>query len=341
MATKRFAVGMSGGVDSSAAACLLLEQGHNVIGVTMLTSDLSSAQDAGLVCRFLGIEHYVIDMRERFRKAVIEPFAREYLAGRTPNPCVSCNREVKWGFLLETADVLSAEFIATGHYSYTGYDAERNRQVLKRAAFKDQSYALCRLTQEQLARTVMPLYGLNKDEVRAIAKNAGLSVSDKPDSQEICFVPLGGSYGEIIAEYAKHMPVPGNFIDVNGNIIGEHKGIENYTIGQRKGLGAFGSRAFVKALNAADNTVTLAPDSLLYETHVTAADVNMVSLAGIPKPARFQAKIRYNHRAANCTAHIEDGRIICRFDEPQRAVTPGQALVLYDGDFVVCGGTIE
>jgi len=337
---ERVIVGMSGGVDSSVAAYLLKEQGYDVVGVTALTWRDGAEGDARRAAEALGIPHYVLDFRDVFKEKVVDYFIREYAGGRTPNPCIACNRFVKWEALLKMARELGAGRVATGHYARIATHPETGRLAIKAAeTAKDQSYALCRLTQEQLAHTLMPLGGLGKPEVRAAAAAIGLEAAAKPDSQEICFIP-DDDYAAFIADYIT--PAEGDFIDEQGRAIGRHKGVPFYTVGQRKGLGAFGRPMFVKAIDPAANTVTLAGDAALFGPRLRAENVNFmaytpVELAG---GARADAKIRYNHKAAPCTARFENGALLIEFDEPQRAITPGQAAVVYRGGYVLCGGTI-
>lgn len=350
-------VGMSGGVDSSVAAYLLKEQGYDVIGVTMQIwqeedacsveenggcCGLSAVEDARRVASALEIPYYVMNFKKEFRENVIDYFTDEYLSGRTPNPCIACNRYVKWEALLNRSMAIGAEYIATGHYARIERLAN-GRYTLRRSATlaKDQTYALYNLTQEQLAHTLMPVGAYAKDEIRSIAEKIGLLVADKPDSQDICFVP-DGDYASFIRKNAGRDIPEGNFVTPDGKILGRHKGIIHYTVGQRKGLGlALGYPAFVLAIRPDTNEVVIGTyeDSL---THTVRADrINFMSVEDLKEPRRVYAKIRYNHKGAWCTVEkTGEDEIVCRFEEPQRAVTPGQAVVLYDREYVLGGGTI-
>ena len=350
-------VGMSGGVDSSVAAYLLKEQGYDVIGVTMQIwqeedacsveenggcCGLSAVEDARRVASALEIPYYVMNFKKEFRENVIDYFTDEYLSGRTPNPCIACNRYVKWEALLNRSMAIGAEYIATGHYARIERLAN-GRYTLRRSATlaKDQTYALYNLTQEQLAHTLMPVGAYAKDEIRSIAEKIGLLVADKPDSQDICFVP-DGDYASFIRKKTGRDIPEGNFVTPDGKILGRHKGIIHYTVGQRKGLGlALGYPAFVLAIRPDTNEVVIGTyeDSL---THTVRADrINFMSVEDLKEPRRVYAKIRYNHKGAWCTVEkTGEDEIVCRFEEPQRAVTPGQAVVLYDREYVLGGGTI-
>ncbi len=350
-------VGMSGGVDSSVAAYLLKEQGYDVIGVTMqIWQDedscqieenggccgLSAVEDARRVAASLGIPYYVMNFKREFKEKVIDYFTDEYLNGHTPNPCIACNRYVKWEALLNRSVAIGADYIATGHYARVEQLPNGRYAVRKSVtAAKDQTYALYNLTQEQLKRTLMPVGAYAKDEVRAMAEKIGLPVADKPDSQDICFVP-DGDYASFIRETAGREIPEGNFVTPDGRILGRHKGIIHYTVGQRKGLGlALGYPAFVLEIRPETNEVVIGTYEESLTTVVRANRLNFMSVEDLPEPRRVFAKIRYNHRGAWCTVEKSGAdEIVCHFEEPQRAVTPGQALVLYDGDYVLGGGTI-
>ena len=350
----RVIVGLSGGVDSAVAAFLLKEEGYDVIGVTLrtwkdeygFTSRCCEIDDAKQIAGRLGIPYHVYDCSDDFTKKVTEPFMECYVGGMTPNPCVVCNRELKWAKMLEMASKLGADRVATGHYASV-VRLDNGRYTVRTAAHanKDQTYMLYALTQRQLAATLMPLGGLSKDEVRAIAASANIPVADKPDSQEICFVSDDDYAGYINANYTGNIPGPGDFVDEEGNVLGRHNGIVNYTVGQRKGLGLpLGYPVYVKRIDTERNEVVLAKDEDLYSNTVICRDVNYMSIEGLDagEKLRCSAKIRYRHAPAGAVATLaEDGRVRLVFDEPVRAAAPGQAAVMYDSDGnVIGGGTI-
>ena len=357
MSKGKVVVGMSGGVDSSVAAWLLKKQGYDVIGVTMqIWQDeenivqeenggccgLSAVDDARRVATAIGIPYYVMNFKDEFQKSVIEYFTKEYLAGRTPNPCIACNRYVKWEALLQRSLSIGADYIATGHYARIEH-LPNGRYAIRRSATmeKDQTYALYNLTQEQLARTLMPVGEYSKDRIREMADEIGLLVAHKPDSQDICFVP-DGDYASFIENTTDQVLQTGDFVTPEGKILGKHKGIIHYTVGQRKGLGlALGYPAFVLEIRPETNEVVIGTyeESLTYT--VRANELNFMSVEQITEPVRVFAKIRYNHKGAWCTVErTGEDEIVCTFDEPIRAATPGQAVVLYDGEYVLGGGTI-
>lgn len=357
MSKGKVVVGMSGGVDSSVAAWLLKEQGYDVIGVTMqIWQDeenevqeenggccgLSAVDDARRVASSIGIPYYVMNFKQEFQKSVIDYFTKEYLNGRTPNPCIACNRYVKWEALLQRSLSIGADYIATGHYARID-KLSNGRYAIRRSATlaKDQTYALYNLTQEQLEHTLMPVGNYSKDQIREMAEKIGLQVANKPDSQDICFVP-DGDYASFIEENADATIRQGNFVTPDGKILGKHKGIIHYTVGQRKGLGlALGYPAFVLEIRPETDEVVIGTyeESLTYT--LRANELNFMSVEDITEPIRVFAKIRYNHKGAWCTVEkTGEDEITCTFEEPIRAVTPGQAVVLYDGEYVLGGGTI-
>lgn len=343
-------VGMSGGVDSSVAAYLLKEQGYDVIGVTMQLWEgedvegnccgLTAAEDARAVAARIGIPHYVFNFKDVFKEKVIDYFIKEYLNGATPNPCIACNRYVKWEALMHRAMEIGADYIATGHYANIVTHPVTGRFTLKTAENKDQSYALYNLTQEQLSKTLMPDGAYPKSEIRKIAEKIGLVVANKPDSQDICFVP-DGNYSEFINSNTDAVITEGDFVDCEGNVIGRHKGITNYTIGQRKGLGiALGVPAYVTSIDKENNRVVIGSNEDLFKTHVIVKDYNPMGLGKITEEVRCYGKVRYNQTKAPCIIRPKGEYIEAVFDEPQRAVTPGQAAVFYDDEYVVGGGVI-
>ncbi|MDE5779751.1 MAG: tRNA 2-thiouridine(34) synthase MnmA [Lachnospiraceae bacterium] len=355
---KKVAVGMSGGVDSSVAAYLLKEQGYDVIGVTMqIWQDedvdsmaenggccgLSAVDDARCVADKLGIPYYVLNFKKEFKQHVIDYFMDEYMHARTPNPCIACNRYVKWEALLKRALELGCDYIATGHYARV-VKLENGRFALKKSASirKDQTYALYNLTQEQLSRTLMPVGEYDKEEIRKIAEQIGLFIADKPDSQEICFVPDNDYAGYIERESGKSFD-KGNFVDLDGRILGTHKGIIHYTIGQRKGLGlSVGKPVFVVDIRPDTNEVVIGTNEDTFHQELIADRVNLMSISSVEEEMPLNAKIRYSHKGAPCRIKmLDDNTLRCCFEEPVRAITPGQAVVFYDGDVVAGGAVIK
>ena len=361
MASKKVVVGMSGGVDSSVAAWLLKQQGYDVIGVTMQIwqeeddeiveenggcCGLSAVDDARRVAERIGIPYYVMNFREVFREKVIDNFVSEYEKGRTPNPCIVCNRYVKWEALLEKALALGADYIATGHYARIVH-LSNGRYAIEKAAFdrKDQTYALYNLNQHQLAHTLMPVGAYDKSEVRRIAEEIGLSVANKQDSQDICFVS-DGNYQAFIEDYTGKKLPEGDFVDKNGKVLGHHRGIGAYTIGQRKGLNlAMGHPVFVTRICPETNEVVIGEAQDVFGREVTASRMNYMALDHFEVGQELMAKIRYSHRGQMCRitgieGTGEEQRVTAEFLEPVRAATPGQAIVFYEGDVVAGGGVI-
>lgn len=341
------AVAMSGGVDSSAAAWLLREEGHTLTGLTMqlFCGGEGAARDAHAVARQMGFPHHVCELSQCFRAQVMDPFAAAYERGETPNPCVDCNRELKFGALLRRAGELGGDCLATGHYVRLDYDRGSGRYLLKKAAHleKDQSYVLYALGQEQLAHSLFPLGGLSKEEVRAIALQAGLSTAQKGESQDICFIP-DGDYAAFIRRHTGRDYPPGPFLDEAGSRLGEHTGIIGYTIGQRRGLGVSSNhgRLYVKEVRPADNTVVLSDNESLFSRALTADQLNLIPCERLDGPVRLRARIRYRMAEQPCTVEqTGPDAVRVTFNRPQRAVTPGQAVVFYDGDTVVGGATIR
>lgn len=355
--TKKALVAMSGGVDSSVAAYLTKEMGYNATGITLKLFDNEDIgetkektccspddiDDARNVCRKIGIPYYVYNFKDSFKENVIDRFISAYENGTTPNPCIDCNRYIKFEKLIRRAEELEFDKVVTGHYSIIEYDEGADRFLLKKSAdlSKDQSYVLYSLTQKQLSKTLLPLGNLTKSYVREIAESLNLINAKKHDSQDICFVP-DGDYAKFIEQYTGRTYPNGNFVDENGNILGEHKGIIRYTVGQRKGLGlALPCPMYVKEKNLEENKVILCENHRLFSKELYASDINLISCDRIDKPMRVKARVRYNQPEQPATVEQTDNNTIhITFDEPQRAISKGQAVVLYDGEYVIGGGTI-
>jgi len=365
---KTIAVAMSGGVDSSTVAAVLRAEGHNVIGLTMQLwnqrrlaghegmpeavqgrcCSLDDVYDARRVAETIGIPYYVVNHEQRFEDEVVRPFVQEYLSGRTPIPCSLCNNHLKFDQLLLVAQQIGADHLATGHYARVEFDAKRDRWLLKRPAdtSKDQTYFLFGLTQEQLSRTLFPLGALTKPEVRALARQHGLALAEKPDSQEICFVP-GGDYKRFLDAYLEEQgealpDTAGELVTTGGDVVGEHHGIHNFTVGQRKGLGvATGSPLYVIQIKGDTRQVVVGNSDELYSDTLRVRRTNLIACAQLDQPLRVTVKIRHRHEPAPATIEATGGdEILVKFDQAQRAITPGQAAVFYDHDVVVGGGWI-
>jgi tRNA-specific 2-thiouridylase len=350
---------MSGGVDSAVAAALLKEEGNDVIGVTMQLwprSDeknnnngsgsccgLDAIEDARKVAQKLGIPHYVTDFRDIFTRTIIAYFYREYSLGRTPNPCILCNRHIKFGILWEKAREMGADFLATGHHARVERDINSGKYLLKKGLDrqKDQSYFLCQLTQEQLGRTLFPIGNLTKNRVRQIARELGLPVAARPESQEICFVP-DDNYAKFLKNHTTVTVEPGPILDREGNVLGQHRGIMFYTIGQRKGLGIAAARPlYVTAIERERNTLVVGTKEQTYADELVADNLNWIAAARPEQPINVKARVRYRHPEAEAiVSPMDETNIYVKFAEPQMAITPGQAVVFYDGDTVIGGGTI-
>lgn len=353
-------IAMSGGVDSSLTAALLVRQGYNCIGITMQLWDdedntlslddnrgccsLSAVEDARRVADSLGMPFYVLNFKTMFKQTVIDYFISEYSHGKTPNPCIACNKYVKFGGLLQKAKELGAQYVATGHYARIGYDLAMNRYYLKKGVdtSKDQSYVLYHLNQDTLAHFLMPLGSYNKTETRQLARELKIAVADKPDSQEICFIP-DNDYKRYLQQKLPHSFNPGAIIDTTGKVLGRHNGLPSYTVGQRKGLGlAVGQPLYVVALDYQANTVIVGDERAVYSKELVATDLNWVMLENLTEPLTVTAKIRYHAREAEAIlTPLDDKRVHVNFIAHQRSIAPGQSVVFYHGENVIGGGIIE
>ncbi len=349
-------IAMSGGVDSSVAALLMQQAGYECVGATMqlfhnedagiprekTCCSLDDVQDAKLVCARLGMLHYVFNFTDRFRQDVMQRFADCYACGATPNPCIDCNRYLKFDAMVQRMAEMEFDYVVTGHYARVEFDETSGRYLLQKAkdASKDQSYVLYSLTQEQLRHVRFPLGGYTKQEIREIAAQHGFINAHKKDSQDICFVP-DGDYAGFLERFTGQTYPAGDFVSTDGTVLGRHRGIIHYTIGQRKGLGiAAGHPLYVCGIDTTENRVVLGENSDLFSDTLTAGDVNLISVPSLDEPMRVCAKIRYRHPEQPALAWMEDGLLRVKFDAPQRAITRGQSVVLYQGETVVGGGTI-
>ncbi len=348
-------IAMSGGVDSSVAAKIMVDEGYECIGCTMKLHDnqsesdretktccsLNDVEDARSVAMRLGMKYYVFNFQEDFKEKIIDKFIQSYKEGKTPNPCIDCNRYMKFDKLFERGQVLGCDYIVTGHYVRIEYRDGKYHLLKALDDTKDQSYVLYSMNQYQLEHAKFPLGGLKKTETRALAEEGGFINADKPDSQDICFVP-DGDYASVIEKYSGTKEKPGNFVDTEGNILGKHKGITHYTIGQRKGLGlALHTPVYVQKIDVEKNEVVLGTNDELFSCELSASDVNWISGEVPTEPIRCAAKIRYRHKEQLCTVTATgENTIKVVFDEPQRAITPGQSVVMYLGDEVLGGGII-
>jgi len=353
----RVAVAMSGGVDSAVAAALLVEQGYEVVGLTMNLwpawvpdpedafrgcCGVGAIDDARAVARRIGIRHFVLNLREEFERAVIDYFCDEYAFGRTPNPCIACNKAIKFSLLMTKAKAMGLDWLATGHHARIRTDADGSRVLLRgKDQAKDQSYVLYALRQDQLRRLMLPVGEYTKAEIRDHARRLGLSVADKPDSQEICFIPRG-HYSELVAARRPQTARPGPILDLEGRQVGVHRGIAHFTVGQRRGLGiAVGHPLYVADIDPSRNALVVASEEDMLAVDVEAAQVNWIAGEAPDQPLRVTARVRHAAEEIGATVWMENGRLRVRFDEPQRAAARGQAVALYSSDVMLGGGVIE
>lgn len=350
--SKKVLLGMSGGVDSSVAAIILKQQGYEVIGITMNllcgedeSSSLSSSLDAKNVCEILGIEHYDMDSRNEFNKYVIKDFICQYKNCKTPNPCIECNRHLKFGAMYEKAKELGCDYIATGHYARIEYNEKYNRKVIKKADAenKDQSYVLYNVSSDVLDKILFPLADFNnKEEIREIARKNNLQIANKPDSEDICFIP-DGDYKKFLEENSDIRKKQGNIVNKEGKILGQHEGLYRYTIGQRRGLGiSYKEPLFVTGFDEENNNLIVGTQDELYSKELIAYDINLQAIEELKEPMEVRAKIRYKAKEAKAIIYpLEKEKIKVVFEEPQKSITPGQSVVFYDNDIVIGGGKIE
>lgn len=349
---KRILVAMSGGVDSSTVAAILKKEGHEVIGVTMQLWDYGDGEggccsaddvrDARMVAEEIGIPHYVVNYMDVFKKYIVEDFINKYLSGRTPNPCVLCNQFMKFNFLLRRAMELGADYLATGHYARVETDEEGRFYLCKALdESKDQSYFLFALTQNELKRLIFPLGSMTKSEVRNIAKNMNIKVANKPDSQDVCFI-TGGDYREFLKDHAEAKNGKGEIVNTNGNVLGNHDGVFSFTVGQRRGLGiSKGKPLYVIKVDPESNKVVVGEENDISRTTLMASDVIWINESPSDE-IRVKTRIRYRHRESDSVVRMRsDGEALVEFKDPQRAITPGQAVVFYEADRVLGGGWIK